>query len=171
MNRHIYANGDVELILHPEDFAKAAVVRGIASEPAITLYATLRVLGHDPVSAFAATLGEFLTCRLEAAAEAMETFEKTPLFSRLAEEIEEAVGAARIRKELAARLTEASGFTRDAAIAARVEFSFRGAAFRSAERDAAEFDRFRTARLASDRNRNAMADEFDRVRREANTSH
>lgn len=146
MDSRIYVKNDETLALTPQDFANRAVVRGVFSDEAITAYATLRVLGHDQVAAFACTFAEFVTARVETVAAICAAFESTRLFESVTDEIEDAIGVERVRTELAARLSEAAGFTRDAAMSARIEFRFSPRAFRNSERDERDFTAFAAKR-------------------------
>uniref|UniRef100_E1T7F1 Uncharacterized protein n=1 Tax=Burkholderia sp. (strain CCGE1003) TaxID=640512 RepID=E1T7F1_BURSG len=120
MNSKIYHRNLPDLDLVAEDFDKAFIVRKVSGSASITLYATLRVTGHDAQSSFVAAFGSEFFGHPESIALAAERFESTPTFRNAAGDAVETLGAEAIAKELAARCEEVAGFTQANAMKWRV---------------------------------------------------
>ncbi|HEF4770581.1 hypothetical protein LGM80_19395 [Burkholderia multivorans] len=155
----IFVKGDQRLELTPEDFRSKMIARGVTNDPVIVLYTNLRATGYDQLAAFSVTFADFLITGSETAIKICEAFESTNFYHSLLDEVEEFLGAERIRDELKARMIEISGSARDHAMSTRPAFqNFAPDMLRGWERDFAAFAEF---------SRKRQSETFDRITREA----
>ncbi|WP_438394838.1 hypothetical protein [Caballeronia sp. DA-9] len=106
----------------PSDFESGALVTAVAATQE-RLYAELRVRGFGRADSFGAAFGGSFVGTLDAIEAAAAAYELSAFYRLHAQDAFERIGLEKLQTEWSSRLAEMSSFTKDYAIARRVEIA------------------------------------------------